>query len=55
VLGWLEPLLADLAQQYSLQWTPVALPPWAGIAACAIAALLGAVLASLSARVAMRA
>jgi len=52
--AWLEPAIAEMAQQYALHWTPNPLPPWAGALACLGSALVGAVLASAGARRATR-
>ncbi len=52
--GWLEPAIANLAQQYSLHWAQNPLPQWSGAVFCLGMGLLGAVLASVSARLATR-
>jgi len=48
--AWLDPLIGTLAQQYALHWAPAPLPSWSGALFCLGGALLGAVLASLAAR-----
>jgi cell division transport system permease protein len=53
--AWVDPLVADLARQYSVHWSADPLPAWAGAAFCAAAVLLGGLLASLAARMAARA
>jgi len=52
--AWLAPDLQDLAQAYALAWPPNPLPPWSVPLACAIAALLGGLIAAIGARVALR-
>jgi cell division transport system permease protein len=52
--AWLEPLISSAAQQFALHWAPAALPIWAGVLFCLAAALLGAALSALAARVATR-
>jgi cell division transport system permease protein len=53
-LAWLEPSLAALAQRYGMAWPPLAPPAALGAGVVAGAALLGGVLASLRARLAIR-
>ncbi|HXW63855.1 MAG TPA: permease-like cell division protein FtsX [Burkholderiaceae bacterium] len=51
--AWLEPLIGTAAQQYALRWAPAELPIWAGALFCLGAALLGALLGWLAARLAI--
>ncbi len=51
----LDALMGELARQYGFHWSAQVLPPWAGAAFCLAFALLGALLASAAARVAVRA
>lgn len=48
--AWLDPLIGALAQQYAVHWAPDPLPGWSGALFCLGGALLGAMLASLAAR-----
>lgn len=54
VAAGLDPLVADLALQFGLHWSAEAIPGWYAIAFCTAAALLGAALASVAVRVAIR-
>ncbi len=47
-------LMGELARQYGFHWSVQVLPPWAGAAFCLGLALLGGMLASVAARVALR-
>ena len=48
--GWIDPVLADLAREFSLHWSGNPLRAWWGAPFCLAAALLGAILASLHLR-----
>ncbi|HXY22687.1 MAG TPA: permease-like cell division protein FtsX [Burkholderiaceae bacterium] len=52
--AWLDPMIGSAAQEYALRWAAQAPPIWVGALFCLGAALLGAVLGSLAARVAIR-
>lgn len=52
--SWLEPLIGSAAQQFALRWAPEGLSIWAGALFCLGATLLGALLGSLAARLAIR-
>ncbi len=49
-LAWLEPLIGEMARQYSIHWAPNPVPGWLGAAICAGAAIPGAALGSVVAR-----
>jgi len=52
--AWLDSLITAAAQQYALPLAPSPLPIWSGFFFCLGAALVGALLASLAARMTVR-
>lgn len=55
VASGLDPLVADLAQQYGVHWSSEALPAWYGLAFCGATTVLGAAMASVAVRLRIRA
>lgn len=52
--AWLDPVIAEIATEYSLRWSDAPVPSSAAWLLCPTGALLGAMLASLAIRAAMR-